>query len=172
MTMRSWTAFAVTAVLLTAAALPADQQGDKITDKDFIAKAASGGQFEVKSSELALQKSTNTDLKSFAQQMVNDHTKANQELATLLSRKGQTVPPMDAEHTETLNRLSKLQSNDFDKAYGDIQLKAHEKTVALFEKAAKEVQDNDLKAWASKTLPTLREHWQMARRVFHGAEAK
>jgi len=164
--MRTWTLCAAAAVLVAAARLPADQQGDKLTDKDFVAKAASGGQFEVKSSELALQKSTNTDLKSFAQQMVKDHTKANQELTTMLTRKGMAVPPMDAEHTETLNRLSKLQSYDFDKAYGDIQLKAHEKTVALFDRASKECQDDELKTWATKTLPTLREHLQMAQRIF------
>jgi len=156
------------AVGLTAAALPAfGQKDDKIADKDFVAKVASAGQFEVKSSQLALQKSTNTDLKMFAQQMVNDHTKASQDLTTLASRKGWAMPTaMDAEHTEMLNRLGKLQSYDFDKAYGDIQVKEHEKAVTMFGQAAKDVQDADLKAWANKTLPTLREHLQMAQRIF------
>jgi len=161
----------VVAAALTAAALPAfGQKDDKLADKDFVAQAASGGQFEVKSSQLALQKSTNTDLKTFASQMVNDHSKANQELMTLASRKGWAIPQaMDAEHTEMLNRLGKMQSTDFDKAYGDIQLKEHEKAVALFGQAAKDAQDNDLKAWAARTLPALREHLQMAQRIFRKA---
>jgi putative membrane protein len=156
------------AVGLTAVALPAfGQKDNKFSDKDFIAKAASGGQFEVKASQMALQKSTNSDLKSFAQQMVNDHNRINQELTTLASRKGWALPTaMDQKHTETLNRLSKLQSTDFDKAFGDIQVRDHEEDVALFAQAAKEAQDADLRAWASKTLPTLREHLQMAQRIF------
>src|SRR5436190_1044807 len=112
-----------TSILLTVAVCglavairPATGQNEqKLTDKDFIAKAGSAGQLEVKSSELAMQKSTNTDLRTFAQQMIKDHTKANQELTTLLTRKGEAVPvAMDPTDTETLNRLSKLQSYDFD----------------------------------------------------------
>jgi putative membrane protein len=170
--MRTWTLLAAAATLLTAALIPAQQRDDKFTDKAFVAKATSAGQFEVMSSELALQKSTNTDLKSFAQQMVNDHTKANQELTSILTRKGLAAPPMDQECVDTLNRLSKLQSYDFDREYGKVQLKAHDEAVELFAKASKECQDADLKAFATKTLPTLKEHQQMARRIFRTTDGR
>jgi putative membrane protein len=153
---------------LAIATRPAQGQNEqKLADKDFIAKAGSTGQLQVKASELAVQKSTNTDLRSYAQQMIKDHTKANQELTTLLTRQGQAAPvAMDPSDTETLDRLSKLQSYDFDKAYGEVQLRTHERAVALFQQASKECEDPDLKAWAAKTLPTLREHLQMAQRIF------
>src|SRR5581483_7383681 len=163
--MRLGTLFTVAALGLTAAAVLADdtKRGDeKLTDQQFIAKATSGGMFEVKSSQLALQMGTSANVKRFAQQMVTDHTKANQELSALLARKGLQAPAaMDEKHLEMVNKLAKLQSNEFDKAYWDMQLKAHEKTVELFENAAKNLQDRDLKSWAAKTLPTLREHLQM-----------
>jgi putative membrane protein len=167
--MRLGTLFTLAALGLTAAAVLADdtKRGDeKLTDQQFIAKATSGGMFEVKSSQLALQMGTSANVKRFAQQMVTDHTKANQELSALLARKGLQAPAaMDEKHLEMVNKLAKLQSNEFDKAYWDMQLKAHEKTVELFENAAKNLQDRDLKAWAAKTLPTLREHLQMAQRM-------
>jgi putative membrane protein len=170
--MRVFTLLAVAGLLMTAALLPARQQTGKFTDREFIAKASSAGQFEVKSSELALQKSTNTDLKSFAQQMVNDHTKANEEFTSILTRKGQAAPPMDQECVETLNRLGKLQSVDFDREYGKVQLKAHDEAVELFTKASKECQDADLKAFATKALPTLKEHQQMAKRIFRSTDGR
>src|SRR5262245_34765367 len=129
--MRFWTLFTVAALGLAAAVLADDtKKGEKLTDAQFIAKAAVGGMFEVKSSQLALQRGTAPSLKTFAQQMVTDHTKANQELMTLAARKGWQVPTaLDEKHLDMLNKLARLQSSEFDTAYWDMQLKAHEGAV-------------------------------------------
>jgi putative membrane protein len=168
--MRTLSLLALAATGLLAAGLFADdvrkgKSGDEpFSDKMFVEKAAVGGMFEVKSSQVAQQMATDANVKTFAARMVADHTKANQELMALARQKGWQVPTaMDQKHTDMLNQLSKKQSGEFDKGYMDIQVKAHDKTVALFEKAAEHCQDSDLKAWARKTLPTLKEHQQMAK---------
>ena len=170
--MRNLSLLAIAATGLLAAGLFADdvhkgKPGDEpFSDKMFVEKATVGGMFEVKSSQLAQQKATDTNVKTFAAHMVKDHTKANQELMSLARAKGWQAPmTMDQKHQDMLNQLSKKQSADFDKAYMDIQMKAHDKTVALFEKAAEDCKDAELKAWAKKTLPTLKEHHQMAKSV-------
>ena len=173
--MRNLSLLAIAATGLLAAGLFADdvrkgKSGDEpFSDKMFVEKAAVGGMFEVKSSQVAQQKATDTNVKTFAARMVTDHTKANQELLSLARTKGWQVPTtMDQKHQDMLNQLSKKQSAEFDKAYMDIQMKAHDKTVALFEKAAENCKDAELKAWAKKTLPTLKEHQQMAKSMGHG----
>jgi putative membrane protein len=173
--MKRLALFAVAVVGLTAAGLVADQPrkgGDEVfSDKMFVEKAAVGGMFEVKSSQLAQQMATDANVKNFAAHMVADHTKANQELMGLARQKGWQVPAtLDQKHQEMLDQLGKNQSGQFDKAYMDIQVKAHDKTVMLFDKASKECQDADLKAWAVKTLPTLKQHQQMAKQTAgHGS---
>lgn len=170
--MRVLNLLAVAALGLSATFVLADDKkaGDRITDQEFIAKAASGGMYEVKSSQLALQMGSSAEVKKLAQHMINDHTKANQELAALLTRKGQAVPAaMDQKHLDMVNQLARLQSGQFDKAYLEQQLKAHQETVKLFEAASKSLTDAQLKAWATQTLPTLKQHLQMVERAAGGA---
>jgi putative membrane protein len=168
--MRYLSLFTLAAAGLLAAGLFADEtrkgrpDDEKFTDKMFVEKAAIGGMFEVKSSQVAQRMATDSNVKSFAAKMVMDHTKANQELTALARQKGWRLPTaLDQKHLDMLNDLSKKQGSDFDKAYTEIQVKAHDKTVALFETAAENAQDADLKAWVKKTLPTLQEHQRMAK---------
>jgi putative membrane protein len=138
----------------------------KFSDKMFVEKAAIGGMFEVKSSQLAQQMATSPNVKRFAMRMVADHTKASQELMALAKQKGLRLPTgLDQKHQDKLDQLRKDQGSEFDRAYTEIQVKAHEKAVALFEKAAEDCQDSDLKAWATKTLPTLKEHEQLVKQL-------
>jgi putative membrane protein len=140
---------------------------EKFSDKMFVDKAAIGGIFEVKSSQLARQMGGNAAIKNFAARMVADHTQANGELANLGQRKEWLVPTaLDKKHQDMLAQLRDSQAGDpFDRLYVDMQVKAHDKTVALFEKASQEAQDSDLKAWAAKTLPTLKQHQQLAKQL-------
>src|SRR3954451_16178643 len=117
--MRRLSLFALAAVTLTAAGLLADdttRKGDKagdekFSDKLFVEKAAVGGMFEVKSSQLAQQMATDANIKNFAAHMVADHTKANQELMGLARQKGWQVPAaLDQKHQEMLDQLGKNQS--------------------------------------------------------------
>jgi len=134
-------------------------------DKEFAMKAGVGGLFEVQSSQLAATRAKDDSVKQFAQQMITDHTRANQELMTLAQQKGITLPQaLDEKHQKQMEKLQSA-SDDFDKAYGQAQARAHNQAVQLFTKASQGAQDPDLKAFAAKTLPKLKEHQQMAKQL-------
>ncbi len=105
---------------------------------DFVSGAAIGGMFEIRSSELAVAKSTDAATKAFAEQMIRDHTKASAELAALATKiGGLTVPTaLDAGHQSELDDLAKESGTDFDDAYADDQQDAHEDAVSLFKRYA------------------------------------
>jgi len=132
-------------------------------DSKFVHEAAIGGMAEVEMGKLAADKASSADVKQFGQRMVDDHGKANDELKTFASQKGETIPTdLDATHKSTQARLSKLTGEAFDKAYMAEMVKDHDKDVAEFKHASTASADADLKAWAGKTLPTLEEHQKMA----------
>jgi len=132
-------------------------------DHDFIMDAAMGGMMEVELGRIAAQNGASEAVKQFGQRMVDDHSKANEELMTLATSKGITLPTtLDEKHKEHLTKFSSMTGADFDRAYGKEMLSDHRKDVSEFEKQSTKGTDPDLKAFATKTLPTLREHLQMA----------
>ena len=129
------------------------------SDREFAMKAADGGMAEVKMAELALTKTTNSDVKQFAQRMIDDHTKANQELMSIASTKSLTLPAEPgAKNKMMMNKLSAMNGADFDRAYIKHMAEDHKMDVALFQKESMGGKDMDLKGFAAKTLPTLKEH--------------
>jgi len=135
-------------------------------DKDFATKAAEGGMMEVELGQLAAAKATSNDVKDFGNRMVLDHGKANDALKSLAANKGLTLPTQPgADEKKTSNDLSMKNGKDFDKAYISDMIKDHEKDAKEFEKATKDVQDPDLKSWASKTLPVVQDHLKMAKQI-------
>ncbi|OWQ92272.1 hypothetical protein CDN99_08030 [Roseateles aquatilis] len=132
-------------------------------DSSFLKNAAEGGHAEINASKLALQKSSNADVKAFAQKMVDEHGKADADLQTLAASKDVKLP---ADATMVAKGKAKiLEQRDgtgFDHAYAENQVSAHKDAVKLFEKASKNAKDADVKAWAAKTLPTLQQHLQEA----------
>jgi|SRR5581483_5343274 len=140
---------------------PANTGGIAV-DKDdarFAVEAANGGMAEVGMGKLAEQLAANPKVKSFGEMMVNDHSKANDELKKLARDKNITLPEaisLDEQKTET--DLSKKKGKDFDKAYVSNMIDDHKKDVKAFEDAIKNLKDPDLKAFAEKTLPTLKHH--------------
>jgi putative membrane protein len=131
-------------------------------DTTFAKEAAMGGMAEVELGKLAVEKASSPDVKSFGQHMVDDHSKANDELKQLAAQKGMTLPAtVSSMQKQDMDKLSKLSGAAFDKAYIDMMVKGHNKTVALFEKESKGGKDSDLKSWASSTLPTLQGHKKM-----------
>jgi putative membrane protein len=131
----------------------------------FIMKAAEGGKAEVDLGNLASSKASSADVKSFGQMMVTDHSKANDELASLAGTKGVSLPSApDAKSKATHDRLDKLSGAAFDKAYMADMVKDHQTDIKEFENAAKS-SDAEVKAFAEKTLPTLRHHLEEAQRI-------
>jgi putative membrane protein len=133
------------------------------TAKDFVEDAARDGAAEVALGKLAVAQAESRDVKQFGQRMVDDHTKANQELTSIASTKGITVPSQpNAKQKATMDRLSKLSGAEFDRAYMQEMMKDHDHAVAAFRTFSERGDDPELKQFAEKTLPTLQEHERLA----------
>jgi len=157
---------ALAGMLSLVPAAVADEPGGTITDEQFVAKATSAGSAEVEAGKLALRGSQTEEVKTFAQRMITDHTKANQELLILAGKKRIPVPKqIDAKHQQMLDRLARLQGSELDKAYAEQMVKDHKEAVELFEAESRHGKDAELKAFADRTLPTLKEHHRMARKL-------
>jgi putative membrane protein len=132
-----------------------------VVQDNFYTNAAQGGMAEVELSKLALAKSQNPEVKKFAQMMVSDHGKANDELKALAGKKNVKLPDgVNGSQKSTMEDLGKLSGAEFDKKYVETMVKDHEKTVDLFEDNTTN-SDADIKAFATKTLPTLKSHLEM-----------
>ena len=136
-------------------------------DSKFAVEAASGGMMEVQLGELAQQKASNQKVKDFGAKMVRDHSKANDDLKTIAGSKNITLPPAPGEdHMEHIKKLSEKSGKEFDKDYIKMMVDDHEKDIDHFEKCSKDAKDAELKAFAAKTLPTLREHLAEAKKIW------
>jgi len=135
-----------------------------VTNQDsFWADAAQSGMAEVALGNLALQKSQNEDVKRLAQMVVDDHSKANDQLKTLAASKSATLPAdVSAKQKATMDKLNGLSGDAFDKEFVKTMVKDHEAAIKLFQKQADSGSDADVKAFATATLPTLRSHLDMA----------
>lgn len=135
-------------------------------DTAFVAKASAGGMTEVQASKLADSHAQSAAVKTFAATMVTDHTKAGDALAAVAQKDGFTpsASPMPMQH-KALAKLETLNGAAFDKAYSSMMLKDHNETIALFKKESMSGKNGDLKSFASQTLPTLKEHLAMAKKL-------
>lgn len=156
-------------VVKTEPAQAPSDKGDQIVtggDLAFINDAAPGGMAEVEMGRMAAKQAQSSEVKQFGARMVVDHSKAGDELKQLASTKKVTLPAMvNPNHKETIEKLSKLNGADFDREYVTAMVADHEKDVASFENAVKAGVDADVKAFAAKTLPTLKAHLEMIRDI-------
>ncbi|HEY0544394.1 MAG TPA: DUF4142 domain-containing protein [Pyrinomonadaceae bacterium] len=131
-------------------------------DRKFVMEAAMGGMMEVELGRLAAEKGMSDEVKQFGQKMVDDHSKANQDLMQVASAKGITLPTgLDAKHKAMRDKFASMSGAAFDKAYKQEMLKDHRKDVAEFQKESMKATDADVKSFATRTLPTLKEHLSM-----------
>lgn len=129
-----------------------------VTDPaDFVTKAASGNMFEIESSKLALAGKVDAPVMQFAQKMIDDHSHAGDEMMTAASAAGVT-PPTDMTATDKAKITDLTSATNFQAAYVEAQVKAHDDAVALFQSFAENGPDGPLKDFATKTLPTLQQH--------------
>jgi putative membrane protein len=132
------------------------------TPSAFAAAAAEDGETEVALGGLALRKSSNDQVRKFAQKMVQDHGQANQELESIVKRQGLILPTkLDEKHEAMVRSLEAKSGVAFDKAYAELMAKDQANAVAMYESASNS-SDPDLAAFAKKSLPTLQEHEQLA----------
>lgn len=141
--------------------------------REFMMTAAQGGQMEVQLGQLATQKAAHADVKQFGQRMVDDHTRASQQLMQLASQLNVSLPQdLSSEGQQTMDRLSKLSGAAFDREYMSQMVKDHQKDVAEYERMSQQADNPDLKNYASTTLTTLRDHLQQAQEIAHKVGAK
>lgn len=130
-----------------------------ISAEDFVKEAASGGMWEVRSSQFVADKNVSQETKQFAQRMIKDHSAANERLMALAKAQNIAVPEtMMDKHQKMYDQLTGLTGKELETKYHQLQAQAHEESLLLFSRAEKSLQDGDLKQFASTTLPTLREH--------------
>jgi putative membrane protein len=135
-------------------------------DEMFVLDVAKDGTAEVELGKLASEKAASDDVKKFGQRMVTDHGKAGDELKTLAQSKNITLPTSPDPKAKTAHdRLAKLTGQAFDRAYMQEMVAGHRKAVAAFKKESTSGKDPDVKAWATKTLPTIEEHFKMAQDI-------
>ena len=114
-------------------------------------------------SKLAQSKAASETVKSFGKRMEQDHSKANDELRKLAADKGvQLATALDSKHKSKVDKLAKLSGADFDKRFMSDMVSDHKSAVKEFQKQADKGKDADLKQFAGKTLPTLKDHLQLA----------
>ena len=131
----------------------------KSSDTTFATKAAQGGLAEVKMGQLAADKASNPDVKAFGQQMVDDHTKANDQLKSVAQSENMTLPTdVNAKQQAMYDKLSQLSGADFDKAYVKGMVMDHQEDVKEFQKEANSGKDPQIKSFASQTLPVIQGH--------------
>ncbi|MCA4963518.1 DUF4142 domain-containing protein [Pseudomonas sp. Y24-6] len=141
------------------------------TSNDFVDNAAAGGIAEIETSRLALEKSSSADIKAFANMMITDHSKANDELAALARKNDIEVPDTTTLVKQAKEKILEVRDESFDTAYANNQVKAHEETIELFKKEANTVTDDkvkgatELKAFAQKMLPALEKHLAEAKKL-------
>jgi putative membrane protein len=148
-------AVTIGAISLTGAVRAADT-ASSLSDKDktFMKKAAKGGMMEVAMGQVAEQKAQSEDVKSFGKRMVTDHSKANDELKSIASKKGVQLP--SKEHTIKWTS---------DKAYVDMMVKDHEKDLAEFKEEASGGSDPDVKKFADDTSKVIQEHLDLVKEI-------
>jgi putative membrane protein len=136
------------------------------SEASFVTEAAGGNLAEIKLGELAAQKGTDPKVKDFGNRMVNDHTKANNDLKPIANAgvvRWPDSPPQDAQ--ATYDKLSKLSGDQFDRQFMTVMVKDHRKVAQRYEQELGKASDAQLKTYIQNTLPTVRIHLQHAESI-------
>ena len=150
-------------VLSLAGYIGAAQDTAKTGDRDFVKMAAENSLTEIKLGQLAQDHSASETIKKYGQRVMADHTKMNKELMPIAKSLNMTLPDKLAKkHQDWFDKLSKLKGADFDRAYVKDMVAEHQDEIKKFEMEAKNSKNTEVKAWAEKWLPNIREHLKLA----------
>jgi putative membrane protein len=128
-------------------------------DRMFFQDAAKANQDEIDVGKLAQQKSSNSQVKSYGETLVSDHTKAQKELENLSAKKGASIEPYQgATARAEYQRLEGMSGANFDRSFVSQMVQDHEKAISMFEQALKNTQDPEVRNFINSTLPVLRKH--------------
>jgi putative membrane protein len=139
------------------------------TDRQFMMKAAMMDMAEIQTGRLAVAQGASESVRQFGQRMIDDHTRTSQQLMQMASAAGFTPPQtLDSKHQAVAAKLARLSGAEFDRAYMKQMVKDHQEAVSLYQRQSTRGSMPDLRAFASATLPALREHLTMARSMAAG----
>jgi putative membrane protein len=143
---------------------------DRPLDKDFLVKVATCNNAEIEVSKLAAKRSGSADVKEFATMLGKDHKAAYDKLGDLIkNRKVGVAAGLEKSTRDEIKKLSKLEGNDFDRAFLDHMIREHKKAIAIFENQAKNGQEPDIRDYAKDLLPDLRKHLKKAETLAQSA---
>jgi putative membrane protein len=135
-------------------------------DADFVVDAANDGMYEVQVAALAKTNASSAKVKELAEHMMQDHSKANEELKMIASKKNITLPTkLSDKRQKDFDDLTKLKGAEFDKKYAKGMVSDHKDAIDLFKKEADKGMDGELKAWAAGKIATLQHHLTMSEEV-------
>jgi putative membrane protein len=135
-------------------------------DTAFMQQAAMSSMAEIEHGRAATKNAEHDEVRKFGQRMIDDHSKANEELKGLASKMQVTLPTsLDQKHRAMQEKLEKMKGAEFDRAYMQHMVASHKASVALFQRESKSGSDAETRAWAAKTLPIVQEHLKMATEI-------
>ena len=155
-------------LLLAAMIMASNVNAQKLNadDSTFVAKAISGGMMEVTLGKYAQIKSSTKSVVDFGKMMEKDHSKANSELKSFIKKEKLSIDAaISKDDKKKVDDLNKLEGTKFDKEYIEAMVDDHNSDIKDFEDASGKVKNAELKQWIDKTLPTLRNHLQAAKKV-------
>ena len=139
------------------------------TDRQFLTTAAQINMTEANMAKMAQERASRQEVKDYAQRLERDHINANQMLSSMASQLQVKLPEgLDARHQATVNRLSNLTGPQFDQQFLQMQIKAHQDAINQFQRASKQADNQEVKDYANRLLPTLQEHLSMAQNLASG----
>ncbi|MFN7140135.1 MAG: DUF4142 domain-containing protein [Limisphaerales bacterium] len=136
-----------------------------VQDRMFVNDAMLSGRNEIEMARIGAQRADNLDLRLLSQRIVDDHTRANQELIMLARQERIVLPDLDQEPQTHTAHLSALQGPEFDRVFLQHMLDAHRTDIKKFEAASRTAQNPEIRAFAARTLPKLREHLRIAQNI-------
>lgn len=148
-----------------------EMESKRMDQADFLITALNNSMLEVQAGELAMKQAQNQQVKDFANMLVNDHKGANDKIMELANSKNITLP--DSLGEDKMDKLKELQEKtgkDFNMAYMDMTVSAHEDAVELFEEASNNLEDTEVKTFASNTLAKMREHLERSKQLKEAIE--
>lgn len=143
-----------------------ERMAPQVNDRKFVKDAAMGGLTEVAMGKLATEKASSSSIKQYGEKLVNDHSKANDQLREVAKQQRVEIPEsLDSKHQSKVDKLSKLSGPAFDRAFLKQQVKDHESDVRAFKDEARNGTQPTVKTFANQTLPTLQEHLELAKNL-------
>jgi putative membrane protein len=143
-----------------------DSMPARVDDKKFAKDAAVSGLIQVELGKLATQKASKGEIKQFGEELAADHSKANEQLKRVASKENIQVPDsLDSKHQSQIDKLAKLDGEDFDKAFLKNQLRDRQAAVRDFNSEAQSGTDPELRTFASNMLPKLQQQLELAKNL-------